>query len=528
MNAHRSTLDSLLSQLPRVANAIVIDQDRANLSGAHDADLDFDLSLPLLPYQRAGVKYILDHKHEGIGHRALLGDEAGLGKTAQLIAVALHAKRNGKRSLIVVPPSLRENWRRELLKFTAGELSVEVIAGAKPYKLSKADVIVIGDATLVSWAVALGKVGFGALLVDESHRAKNPRAQRTKALQALALTIDKDGYIVLASGTPCLNKPLELVAQLDILGVLAPVFGSAGSFKFRYCDPQPVNIGRRIVYTYNGASNTAELHDKLRGTVYIRRRKLDVLTELPPKRRAQLAIALSDATLREYNRIEADFLAWVFDKGGREAVLKASNAETITRLTALLQELGKAKVEAGIEHVESLIDGDQPVVVFAHHRAVIDAFIAECDKRAETDPRWRAVKVVGGLGDEAKQKAVDAFRSGEANIFVGNYQASGVGLTLTSSGDKACTQWVSLQLPWEPSTLSQAEDRIHRISQTESCTCWHITAVKKDSSETLDGRLYALLNHKSEIVSSVLDGFASDLGAEAGSIIASLLEEWVG
>ena len=56
MNAHRSTLDSLLSQLPRVANAIVIDQDRANLSGAHDADLDFDLSLPLLPYQRAGVK----------------------------------------------------------------------------------------------------------------------------------------------------------------------------------------------------------------------------------------------------------------------------------------------------------------------------------------------------------------------------------------------------------------------------------------------------------------------------------------
>ena len=513
---------SLLASLPRVAPAIVGDPSRAILSASHDADLDFDLVRPLLPYQRAGVKYVLDQP-EG---RALLGDAPGLGKTAQLIAVAVatHAEGRG-RSLFVVPPSLRENWRRELV-ICAPHLTVEILTGAKPYAISSADVVIIGDATLVAWAPTLDKVGFGYIGVDESHRFKNEKAKRSVALGAIASGVS--GRVVLASGTPCLSRPLELVSQLRILGVLDRIFGSAGSFKFRYCDPQPVYIGRRRVFTYNGASNTKELHELLRSTVYIRRRKEDVLTELPAKRRAQLAVSLDKATLRDYTRVEQDFLSWVFDKGGREAVLKVSRAETITRLTALLQELGKAKVQAGIEHIESLIDADEPVVVFAHHRDVIESVLAECAKRAVDDPRWNAVVVYGGLTDEVKQKAVDDFVSGKANIFVGNYDSAGVGLTLTSSGGKACTQWVGLQTCWTPSALAQAEDRIHRIGQTDTVTAWHVTAVREDGTDTLDGKLYALLNHKQEVVSSVLDGFAEDLGSEAGSVIASLLEEWVG
>lgn len=519
--SNRQSIDDLLASLPRVAPVIVGDPSRAELSSAHDADIDFDLTRPLLPYQRAGVKYIIEQP-EG---RVLLGDAPGLGKTAQLIAIAVRTHEEGKRSLFVVPPSLRENWRREL-KICAPHLTVEILQGATPYAITNADVIIIGDATLVAWAKPLDAVGFGYVGVDESHRYKNEKAKRSVALGAIASGID--GRVVLASGTPCLSRPLELVSQLRILGVLDRIFGSAGSFKFRYCDPQPVYIGRRRVFTYNGASNTKELHDLLRSTVYIRRRKEDVLTELPAKRRAQLAVSLDKATLREYNKVEKDFIAWVFDKGGKEAVLKASRAETITRLTALLQELGKAKVKAGIEHIESLIDADEPVVVFAHHRSVIEALLAECAERAVDDPRWNAVVVNGGLTDEVKQKAVDDFVSGRANIFVGNYDSAGVGLTLTKSGDKACTQWVGIQTPWTPSALAQAEDRIHRIGQTDTVTAWHITAVQEDGTDTLDGRLYAVLNHKQEVVSSVLDGFAEDLGAEAGSVIASLLEEWLG
>lgn len=512
MNTDRQALDALLQSLHRVV-VLAVDPELSSLSRAHDADLDFDLSLPLLPYQRAGVAYALRQR------RIILGDEMGLGKTPQLIAIALRAKHEGKRSLVVVPPSLRENWRREIAKFTNGALSVEVVVGTKPYALSNADVTVIGDAGVAGWAGELAKAGFGALLVDEAHRAKNPKAKRTIGLGAIARSIPSEGYVVLASGTPAVNRPVELVSPLNIIGQLKPVFGSDASFKWRYCDPVHNGFG----YTFNGASNTAELNDKLTGTCMVRRRKEDVLKELPAKRRAQVAVALDNATLREYKRIEDDFLAWVYEKGGREAALRASNAEVITRLTALRASMGKAKVASAVEHIESLIEDDQPVVVFAWHREVIDTFIEACNERAQNDPRWSVVKVVGGMTDDAKQKAVDDFQSGRANIFIGNYVAGGVGLTLTRA-----SQWVGIELPWTPADLQQAEDRIHRIGQTEAVTCWHITGAREDGQDTIDDRLFRLLNHKAEVLSSVIDGFANDLNIEAGSVVASLLAEWVG
>jgi SWI/SNF-related matrix-associated actin-dependent regulator 1 of chromatin subfamily A len=509
----RESLDALLSSLSRVAPPTEVDAELTALSGAHDADIDFDLALPLLPYQRAGVAYALKVR------RVILGDEMGLGKTPQLIAVAVKAHEQGLRSLIVVPPSLRENWRREIAKFTAGALSVEVVNGTKPYALSGADVTVIGDSSVTGWTQALATEGFGALLVDEAHRIKNPKAKRTIGLQAIARSVPEHGYVVLASGTPATNRPSELVSLLDAIGQLRPVFGSAGAFRFRYCDPIQNNFG----WTFNGASNTEELNLKLTGTCYIRRRKSEVLKELPAKRRAQVAVALDDKSLREYLRVESDFLGWVYERGGREAVLKVSRAEVITQLTALRRTLAVAKVPSALEHLESLVEADEPVVVFAHHRAVIDAIVTECQKRAETDPRWSVGRIVGGMKDAEKQEAVDGFQQGRINVIVCNYTAGGVGLTLTRA-----TQWLGVELPWTPAELSQAEDRIHRVGQTESVTCWHLTGARANGEQTIDDRLFALLNAKQTALTAVLDGKAEDLGIEAGSIIASLLSDWVG
>lgn len=510
---HRSELDALFASAVRVPKPIDVCPELTALSGAHDYDLGFDLSLPLLPYQRAGVAYALRQR------RVILGDEMGLGKTPQLIAVALKAVEEGHRALIVVPPSLRLQWEREIAKFTARRLSVKIAEGTKPYALGKSDVVIIGDASVVGWAPVLNKIRFGALLVDEAHRFKNPKAKRTVALQGIARGIDADGYVVLASGTPATNRPVELVALLDTIGRLDPVFGSAGSFKWRYCDPVKNAFG----WTFNGSSNSAELHDKLRGTCYIRRKKDDVLTELPAKRRAQVAVALTDAELREYLRIEQEFLGWVYETGGREAVMRVSRAEAITQLTALRKEIARVKVKHAIEHIESIVESDQPVVIFGHHRSVLEAIIDECKARSADDPRWNVVSVLGGKTDAQKQEAVDAFQSGSASVFVGNYTSAGVGLTLTRAN-----QWVSVELPWTPAELQQAEDRCHRISQTESVTCWHLTGARLNGEKTIDDRLFGLLNSKAEVLSAVLDGNAEDLGAEAGSILASLLEEWVG
>ena len=513
MSNARDALDALLAGSVKVQPPQDVNPELTALSSAHDFDLGFDLALPLLPYQRAGAGYALKQR------RVILGDEMGLGKTPQLIAVAVKAVEEGHRVLISVPPSLRINWVREIAKFTDNALSVEVIDGTKPYKLSGADVTVIGDAGLTGWAPALDRQGFGALLVDEAHRFKNAKSKRTIALQGIARGIPQDGYVVLASGTPAVNRPVELVALLDIIGTLDPVFGSAGSFKFRYCDPVKNNFG----WTFVGSSNSAELHAKLRGTCYIRRRKNDVLTELPAKRRASVAIELSDTELKEYLNIENEFLGWVFEKGGREAVLKASRAEAITKLTALRQSIAKAKIKHAINHIETIIDGDEPVVVFGHHRSVLNAIIDECRARSVEDPRWNVVSVLGGMTDSAKQSAVDDFQSGRASIFVGNYESAGVGLTLTRAN-----QWVSVENPWTPASLSQAEDRCHRFGQSEAVTCWNLLGVRSNGVDTIDERLFALLNSKQEVLSSVLDGFAEDLNADNDSLLSSLLSDWVG
>lgn len=512
MSTALDDLVSFLSTATKVSKSEDVCPELTALSSAHDADLDFDLALPLLPYQRAGVAYCLRQR------RVILGDEMGLGKTPQLIAVAVRAKAEGQRVLVVCPPSLREMWKRALSTF-APHLTHDVVEGTKPVSVPDTDVVIIGDAVLTPWAPVLEKVHFGAILVDEAHRFKTEKAKRTKALLALARGVRADGYVVLASGTPAVNRPVELVSLLDIVGALQPVFKNAGAFKWRYCDPVKNDFG----WTFNGATNSAELHSKLRGSCYVRRRKDDVLTELPAKRRAQLPVVLTNSQLREYLRIERDFLAWVFDRGGREAVLKASRAETITQLTAMRQALGKAKVDFAVEHIASLVEADEPVVVFAHHRSVIDALYQECATRSIVDARWKVVKVVGGMGDDAKQEAVDDFQSGKANIFIGNYQSAGVGLTLTRAN-----QWMSVELPFTPAELKQAEDRCHRISQDRPVTAWHLTGARDNGELTLDDRMFGLLNAKEENLTAVLDGFGEDLGAEDGSLISALLTGWVG
>lgn len=511
--SHRLELDQLLDNAVRVASPIDVCPELTALSSAHDFDLDFDLALPLLPYQRAGVAYALKQR------RVILGDEMGLGKTPQLIAVAVKAVEEGMRVLVCVPPSLRLQWKREIDKFTNGALTVEILEGTKGTQCNGSQVTIIGDASIAGWAPVLNKESFGALLVDEAHRFKNGKAKRSIALQGIARGIPSTGYVVLASGTPAVNRPVELVSLLSTIGQLDPVFGSAGSFKWRYCDPIKNDFG----WTFNGSTNSAELHEKLRGTCYIRRKKDDVLTELPAKRRAQVAIALTNAELRDYLRIEEDFLNWVYAKGGREAVLRVSRAETITQLSALRQEIAKVKVKHAIEHIESIIEGDQPVVVFGHHRAVLTALIEECERRSADDPRWNVVSVLGGKSDAEKQQAVDDFQSGRASVFVGNYTSAGVGLTLTRAN-----QWVSIELPWTPAELQQAEDRCHRISQTESVTCWHLTGARTNGDLTIDDRLFGLLNAKQEVLSAVLDGNAEDLNVEAGSLVSALLADWIG
>ena len=135
------------------------------------------LALPLFPYQVEGVTFAMNQR------RSYIADEMGLGKTAQGIALAVAAIDAGLSPVLVVcPPSLRLNWVREFGKFSPDTTVATLTGRTLPDALPQADVLIIGDAVLPSWAdedtpFLPGKVR--SLIVDEAHRVKNPKAQRT-------------------------------------------------------------------------------------------------------------------------------------------------------------------------------------------------------------------------------------------------------------------------------------------------------------------------------------------------------------
>lgn len=499
----RNRLDLYVASLDRMEPPILPDEALFQLSSAKKFDLDFDLKLPMLEYQKAAVAYALRTR------RTLVCQDMGLGKTPIGIAVAHRAVQEGHKVAIIVPPNLRYQWISEIKRF-APWLKVGTINGRKAGKLPKSDILVVPDSIVEAWQnVIAGK--YTSLIVDEAHRFKTEKSGRTKALTYIANKIPQEGYCVLLSGTIIPNRPSEFIAPLRIIGRLEPVFGTKKQFQIRYCDYQVVNGFPNM----SGASNVAELNQMLRSTCYTRTRKVDVLDELPPKRRAQLDVELPSSAMKKYRDAEDNFLEWVRENYGDDAFKAASKAPVITEINRLRQLLGEAKVDSAVAHIQSLLDSGEQVIAFAYHSTVIKALK---EKFADVC----VVSVVGGMTAEAKDKAVQKFTSGEARLFIGQFDAAGVGLNL-----QCASHVVMVEMPWSPSIGSQAEDRAWRYGVQNPVVAWWLTAIDPNMP-TIDLRMWQILNAKQETISACLDGWAEDMNAEAGSVTALLLSDMMG
>lgn len=182
--------------------------------------LSFDHLLPegesLFDYQHVGVAYAL------VARRCFIADEQGLGKTRQAL-VALEAA-DAYPAIVVCKASLKANWENEVRRCLPHR-SVEVVGGSRPYT-TESDIVIINFDILSTWEPFLDAPQ--ALVVDESHYLKEKGTdkkpvQRTRAALALAERVPADGFVFLLSGTPLLNRPIELVSQLQILGALKDI-----------------------------------------------------------------------------------------------------------------------------------------------------------------------------------------------------------------------------------------------------------------------------------------------------------------
>ena len=259
-------------------------------SAAEDSrktDADFDvpgLGGELIPFQRSGASYASKHR------RLIIADEMGLGKTVQALATLLELK--AFPAVVVVPASLKLNWKREAEKWIPGVV-VKVLSGRKPVPIEPdVQVIIVNYDILAAWRSTVVACKPLAIVLDESQNCKNGKTQRTKAARAIAATGSVTVRLLL-SGTPVINAPPDLIPQLQIMGRLNDL-GGYRAFVDRYCIPSPWGGFER------GGRNLEELNAKMRaGGMFLRRLKADVLPELPPKRRVLVPLELKNA--RKYH-----------------------------------------------------------------------------------------------------------------------------------------------------------------------------------------------------------------------------------
>lgn len=440
-----------------------------------------DLALDLLDFQIEGRDFCLNNRSSYLAY------DMGLGKSAIGISVAASAAAAGQVPvLIVVPPSLRMNWLREIKKF-APWLKGAIIRSTKPKPIpsSGIDVIIIGDSTLTAWEEELtGKVKL--LIVDEAHRHKNDTAKRAKSLARIAESVP-DRRILL-SGTPIPNgRHRELASQFDILGDPAwNAVGGKGRFWGYYC-PKKDSWGNR------GNNDSIGLHEDMKAFM-LRRRRDDVI-ELPNKGRSAIAIEASGKEASKYKAIEQDLIAFLRSEG--KDPTGAMKNEALTQLGYLRRAAGACKVEGIVQHVEELLDAEPGgVFVVAENHAVMEGIFDGLLKHG-------VAVIQGGMTDEQKTSAVDGFTSGAARVLIGQIAAAGTGLTLHGNGTNR--RVVVAQLPWNPADLRQAEDRLHRIGQTKDVYV-EIALCSIEGCWTIDERLWSILETKSFDTGETIDG----------------------
>ena len=474
-------------------------EEAISASKATDAKVQIPCpkGLAYLPYQKAGIAFGLERE------ATLIADEMGLGKTIQAIGI-INADPSIKQVLVVCPASLKLNWNKELAKWLMPRGFTIGIASGSDWP--NANIVIINYDIATKHHSRIHAQQWDLVIMDEAHYCKNPKAQRTVALlgrwdkdPAKAKPAVRATRKLVLTGTPILNRPIEAYSILSYLD--RKEFGNFWYFAKKYCAAYQGEYG----WDMTGASNLEELQRKLRTSVMVRRMKKDVLKELPPKRRQVIELpANGNASLLKKEKDQA--AKWESDLSDLRDVIeiskllddKESYAEAIAELRrtqgVAFEEMAEtrhaiamAKVSYVIEHI---LNTEEPVVLFAHHRDVVDALFSGL-----TEAGKRCVKLVGGMSDKAKQESVDAFQAGKADVFIGNIKAAGVGITLTHS-----SHVVFAELDWVPANMSQAEDRTHRIGQTESVLVQHLVL-----EGSLDKIMAQALVDKQDIADKALD-----------------------
>ncbi|KAF9764278.1 SWI/SNF-related matrix-associated actin-dependent regulator of chromatin subfamily A-like protein 1 [Nosema granulosis] len=414
-----------------------------------DFILNGEIYQKMFSFQKEGVMFSLNR-----GGRVLLGDEMGLGKTIQALGVAYYYKIEWPL-LIISPASLLDNWADAVWTFLGEQAT---IVRSKSDFGNRISIISYEIASRNSDIIKL--VRFGVILCDECHYLKSTTSQRSKKLLPILQSCSR---LVLMSGTPAVSRPVELFNVFSALDkTLFPNFMEYGK---RYCNARKIGHW----YDYKGCTNAEELNYILKEFFMIRRTKEEVLSQLPLKFRRQ--IILSTKASAETSKENA--IGEVVDQS-----IMAQYAEAAT-----------LKLDCVKSYVDTMLERDIKFIIFAHHTVMVDGLGAYLEEKSV-----EFIRIDGSVPNASRHKLVTEFQTNEQmQVALLSITACSTGLTLTSA--KAV---VFAELYWNPGTLLQAEDRIHRIGQKDNVDIHYLVA-----KGTIDEYVWPVLLKKLNVLQSL-------------------------
>ncbi len=462
------------------------------------------------------------------GHRTfLLADEPGLGKTAQALLAAEAAK--AFPLLVVVPNVVKTNWVREAGLWTPRRKATAIHGNGDSID-GFADIVVVNYEVLDRHVGWLGEFGFRGMVVDEAHFIKNKTSQRSQHVLGLSERIRSftaRPLLMALTGTPLINDIEDFLAIWEFLGWIddkKPL-------------PELMDALTATGLTPADAGFSAAARQCVVDLGIVRRRKVDVAADIPPRRIADLPVELDGPTGRSIRAAERDLAARMVirytdaiaargtgpvegidhDLVRRVATWEqkdAAGSPNGDNVFSMMRRIGQAKAALAADYAAQLARSAGKVVFFAKHIDVMDA--AE-ETFAKQGVRFSSIR--GDQTSTVRQRNIDAFvNDPDVSVAVCSLTAAGVGINL-----QVASNVVLAELPWTAAEQTQAIDRSHRIGQSMPVTAWRILA-----AQTIDARIAALIDDKAGLAAVALDGSDEEVGsstdAQHAALVAMLTE----
>ncbi len=445
-------------------------------------DVPSTFKAELRDYQRDGYRWLSQLAHWGVG--ACLADDMGLGKTIQALAILVKRAKEGP-ALVVAPASVTRNWLRECEKF-APTLNPVLFGNGDRKKtleqLKPFDLLICSYGLMQTEGELLGEKPFNTIILDEAQAIKNRSTKRSKAAMGLA-----GNFKIITTGTPIENHLGEL---WNLFNFLNPgLLGSLEKFNEKYSVP---------IERYNDKDRRNQLRRLIQPFI-LRRRKNDVLDELPEKTEITLTVDLTEEERNFYEALRRNAIENIetMEEGGQKRfailaeLMKLRQACCNPRLVLTDSKVPSSKLALFAEVVQELLENGHKALIFSQfvkHLRIIEQWVQKNNISYQY--------LDGQTPLPKREKAINAFQGGEGDLFLISLKAGGTGLNLT-----AADYVLHLDPWWNPAVEDQASDRAHRIGQKRPVTIYRLV-----TENTIEDKIVKLHAEKRDLADSLLEG----------------------